>query len=223
MSTMTRANGAAWDAVAKTHYENYHVGKLLAGESLLNELIRTEVGDVHGKSLIHLLCHIGTDTLSWGLLGARVTGVDISPESIRYAQRLAGQVGVEATFITSDVMDLRDRSVATSDIVFASTGVLCWLPDIERFAAIVRQLLNPEGFFYLHDSHPFRGCLDITERGEAVVKHDYFHTAVQEYDDLPDYTVKDLVIPARTYEWGWTLGDVRHGVLQERDAHCVFA
>jgi len=84
MNTMTKANSKAWNTVAKTHYENYHVDKLLAGEPLLHELIQAEVGDVRGKSLIYLLCHIGTDTLSWGLLGAQVTGVDISPESIKY-------------------------------------------------------------------------------------------------------------------------------------------
>ena len=59
MPRNTRANGEAWNTVAKIHYENYHVEKLLAGEPILSELIKAEVGDVHGKSLIHLLCHIG--------------------------------------------------------------------------------------------------------------------------------------------------------------------
>ena len=208
MNSMTRANGEAWNAVAKTHYENYHVGKLLAGEPLLNELIRAEVGDVHGKSLIHLLCHIGTDTLSWGLLGARVTGVDISPESVKYVQSLARQSGIDATFITSDVMDFLDQAKATYDIAFASTGVLCWLPDIDKFAATVRQLLKPGGFFYLHEGHPFRGILETTGRGETIVKNDYFHTGAQEYDNFPDYTVKDLEVRTKTYEWDWTLGDI---------------
>lgn len=67
MKSMTQANSKAWDAVAKAHYENYHVEKLLAGEPVLSDLIRAEVGGVRGKSLIHLLCHIGTDTLSWRL------------------------------------------------------------------------------------------------------------------------------------------------------------
>ena len=71
MDAMTRTNGEAWDAIAKTHYENYDVQRLLSGESLINELIKAEVGDVKGKALIHLLCHIGTDTLSWGLLGSQ--------------------------------------------------------------------------------------------------------------------------------------------------------
>lgn len=78
MNMMTQANKKGWDGLAKTHYRNYHIDTLVAGTPLLNELIRKEVGDVKGKSLVHLLCHIGTDTLSWALLGAKVTGIDIS-------------------------------------------------------------------------------------------------------------------------------------------------
>ncbi len=81
MNEMTQANKKGWDGLAATHYKNYHIEKLLARKPLLNEVIQSEVGDVKGKSLVHLLCHIGTDTLSWALLGARVTGIDISPES----------------------------------------------------------------------------------------------------------------------------------------------
>jgi SAM-dependent methyltransferase len=208
MNLKTQANREIWDAVAQVHYESYHVDKLLAGEPLLSELIKTEVGDVRGKSLIHLLCHIGTDTLSWGLLGAQVTGMDISPQSIQYARQLASRLELEATFITADVMELANQIQTTYDIVFASTGVLCWLPDIQKFATIVRGLLKPGGFFYLHDGHPFRGMLEKTESGEAVVKNDYFHTGASEYESFSDYAVKDWEVQGRSYEWNWRLGDV---------------
>ena len=208
MDSMTQANSEAWNALAETHYRNYHVQRLLAGEPLLNELIRSEVGDVRGKSLIHLLCHIGTDTLSWGLLGAKVTGVDISAESIKYARLIAGQLHLDATFIVSDVMALMGQWDATYDIVFASTGVLCWIPDIERFALTVRRLLKPQGVFYLHDGHPICNMLGKSERGETVVNADYFARGVEQDDVLTDYTTTRLVISARTYEWAWTLGDV---------------
>jgi SAM-dependent methyltransferase len=187
----------------------YQVEKGIASEPVLDELIKAEVGDVNGKALVHLLCHIGTDTLSWRLLGAQITGVDISPESIKYAQRIANQSGLEATFITADVMELMDQVKTTYDIVFASTGVLSWIPNIERFAVTVRQLLKPGGFFYLHDGHPFRdNILGETENGETIIKNDYFYTGFREYESFTDYTVKDLEIPAKSYEWSWTLGDV---------------
>jgi 2-polyprenyl-3-methyl-5-hydroxy-6-metoxy-1,4-benzoquinol methylase len=204
----TQANREAWNAVAKSHYENYHIQKLLAGEPLLSEVIKSEVGDVRGKSLVHLLCHIGTDTLSWRLLGAQVTGVDISTEAIQYAKKLAGQTGLDATFITADVMELMGQLEPVYDIVFASTGVLCWIPDIDRFAMTVRQLLKPGGFFFLHDGHPFRTILEKNEQGEAVVKNDYFHSGAWEYEDFKDYVNQDLQILTKSYEWSWSLGSV---------------
>ena len=105
-------------------------------------------------------------------------------------------------------MDLVDGLDATYDVAFASTGVLCWLPDIDRFAAVVRKLLNPGGFFYLHDGHPFRGMLEEAENGERVVRHDYFCGGAEEYDTFTDYTEGNLEFPAKSYEWHWTLGDV---------------
>ena len=206
MDARTRANGEAWDAIAKTHYENYDVQKLLTGEPLINELIKAEVGDVTGKALIHLLCHIGTDTLSWGLLGAHVTGVDISAESIKYARKIADQLRMEATFMVCDVMELAGKIEVKYDIAFASTGVLCWIPDIERFANTARSLLKPGGFFYLFDGHPFRNMQEENQGNNII--NDYFKRGVSEYEDFGDYVVKDFLIPKKSYEWAWTMGDV---------------
>lgn len=205
---MTQANRDGWSAVAKIHYETYHVDRLLAGEPLLDDVIRSEVGDVQGKSLIHLLCHIGTDTLSWKLLGADVTGVDISPEAIKHARALAERLGVQATFIEADVMELADKITTTYDIVFASIGVLCWIPNIDRFAQLVRQLLKPGGFFYILDGHPFRSALEKNDRGELVAKNNYFHNGPWEYPNFGDYIVADWKYPAKSYEWTWRLGQV---------------
>ncbi|MFC1736388.1 class I SAM-dependent methyltransferase [Candidatus Hydrogenedentota bacterium] len=210
MSNMTQANKEGWDGLAATHYKNYHLDKLMAGEPLLNELIRNEVGDVKGKSLIHLLCHIGTDTLSWALLGAEVTGVDISSESLKYARKLAEQMGIEADFIESDVMEAMTKVNKKYDIVFSSTGVLCWLPDIKRYAQTARQLLNDNGFLYIFDGHPCRSVF-IDEAGainDNKIQGNYFRKEVWQYDNMGDYTDPDLKIPVNSYEWNWTMGEV---------------
>lgn len=209
MTTMTQSNKKRWDGLAETHYKNYHIDKLLAGTPLLNDLIKKEVGDVKGKSLIHLLCHIGTDTLSWALLGARVTGVDISSESLKYARKLADRMEIEADFIESDIMDVKEKIDEKYDIVFSSTGVLCWLPDIQRYAQTVRHLLHDDGFFYILDGHPFRNVLlDETGSMGNTIQGNYFRKEVWQYDHVGDYTDPDLKISVDSYEWDWTMGEI---------------
>ena len=210
MKSMTKANGQRWDVLAEVHYRNYDIDTLLAGTPLINELIRAEVGDVQGKSLCHLLCHIGTDTLSWALLGAQVTGVDISPVSLKYARELAERMGIQADFIESDILDAREKVSGKYDIVFSSTGVLCWQPDINLYAQTARALLKEGGFFYLHDGHPFRNVLfDVDGNiSENVIQGDYFHKEPWKYEETGDYTDPDLKIKGETYEWDWTLGEV---------------
>ena len=207
---MTQSNKQGWDELAKTHYRTYDIETLLSGTPLINQVIREEVGNVRGKALAHLLCHIGSDTLSWALLGARVTGIDISPQSLKYARQIAEKMNIEAQFIESDVMDVMQKVDQKFDIVFSSTGVLCWLPDIHLYANTVRHLIKDDGFFYIFDGHPFRNVL--TDETGAVcpdrIQGDYFRKKVWAYDQMGDYTDPELLIPVRSYEWDWTLGEV---------------
>lgn len=210
MNQLTQANKHGWDGLAATHFKNYHIHKLRAGTPLINDLIRQEVGDVQGKTLAHLLCHIGSDTLSWALLGAQVTGIDISPESLKYARQLATEMGVAAEFIEADVMEVKEKLQCKFDIVFSSTGVLCWLPDIQRYAQTVRHLLKDGGFFYIFDGHPFRKMMNAEDGSTSpnLIQGDYFRKEVWKYDDMGDYTDTELKVPGNSYEWDWTLGEV---------------
>jgi SAM-dependent methyltransferase len=117
---------------------------------------RDEVGDVAGKTLLHVQCHFGLDTLSWGRLGATVTGADFSEPAIAFANELAAEVGQpEARFVVSDVYDLPVTMAGeTFDIVYTGRGALNWLPDIPRWGAIVGSLVKPGGIFYIHEAHP---------------------------------------------------------------------
>lgn len=210
MSNETQSNRRGWDGLAETHYQRYDIDRLVGGTPLINDIIRREVGDVNGRSLLHLLCHIGTDTLSWALLGAKVTGVDISPEALKFARTLADRMGIDAEFIESDVMQVIDKVHTKHDIVFSSIGVLCWLPDINRYAQTVRHLLKDDGVFYLFDGHPFRSVF-LDEDGEfqfGKVIHDYFGRRMWEYPNMGDYTDPDLKVPEESYEWDHTMGDI---------------
>ena len=134
-----------------------------------------EVGDVAGKSLLHLQCHFGLDTLAWARHGARVTGADFSEEAIGRAKALAQEVGLEADFVTSDVYDLPKNVKGQFDIVYTSFGVLAWLPDLDEWARIIGDFLEPGGFFYIAEYHPVVYVFDDSpEAVEPRIRHPYF-------------------------------------------------
>ncbi|MFW5714466.1 MAG: class I SAM-dependent methyltransferase [Brevefilum sp.] len=165
---------------------------------------------MRGKSLCHLLCHIGTDTLSFALLGAQVTGIDISSRSLHHARELAKRMDIEADFIEADILEVMEKVHTKFDIVFASTGVLCWLPDINIFAQTVRYLLKEGGVFYIQDGHPFRNVM-FDESGQSApgrIVGDYFRKQVWHYKGLGDYTDPEVNVEIPSYEWDWTLGEV---------------
>lgn len=156
------ANRTLWDSWTRVHRDSafYDVPGFLAGRDPLNQIETEELGDVAGKRFLHLQCHFGIDTLGWARRGARVTGVDFSPEAIATARSLAVRAGLEATFIESDVHALGDHGLGDFDIVHTSYGVLSWLPDLSAWAKIIASHLAPGGLFHLVENHPFVMMLD---------------------------------------------------------------
>jgi SAM-dependent methyltransferase len=151
------ANQQLWDAWTAVHAQGAFydlAGFRKGGVRLRDEEIRA-VGDVHDRTLLHLQCHFGIDTLSWARLGARVTGVDFSPAAIRLAREIAADIGIEdARFIESNVYDLPGRLDGEFDVVYTSGGVLEWLPDIRGWARVVAHFLAPGGTFFITEAHP---------------------------------------------------------------------
>jgi SAM-dependent methyltransferase len=206
------ANRRLWDELTAIHARSafYDVEAFLRGERPLAPLERREVGDVAGKSLLHLQCHFGLDTLSWARLGATATGVDFSPKAIALARALSRQTGVKARFIRANVYDLPRVLDGSFDIVFTSYGVLCWLPDLKPWAQVVSHFLKPGGTFYIVDFHPITNLFsnDDGER-ELRLTRWYFHRTDPEVDQMAgSYADKSARVASPTHEWTHTLGDV---------------
>jgi 2-polyprenyl-3-methyl-5-hydroxy-6-metoxy-1,4-benzoquinol methylase len=92
---VNRRNWNVWTGF-HTASEFYDVAGFKAGKLSLNPLEREQLGNVNGKTLLHLQCHFGLDTLSWARLGAEVTGVDFAEDAISAAQTLARESGLDA-------------------------------------------------------------------------------------------------------------------------------
>ncbi|HEY7689390.1 MAG TPA: class I SAM-dependent methyltransferase [Dongiaceae bacterium] len=211
-------NRRRWDELAAVHPGTafYGVDRFKAGEDALLPIERAEVGPVAGKSLLHLQCHIGLDTLNWARKGARVTGLDYSGEAVRQARKLAAETGLAADFVEADVYDAREAIGGSFDIVYVTWGALLWLPDLRRWAKIVASLLSPGGFLYLLEGHPAALMLDQKEKGDPLTV-----TLPYSKSDGPlvftsdkTYAGGDVPIKNETsYEWAHSLSDIVMSVL----------
>ena len=170
------------------------------------------MGDVSGKSLLHLQCHFGMETLSWAMMGATVTGTDFSPLALEAVRQIAAQLGFDdARFIESELFDAPSVVDEQFDIVYTGIGALTWLPDIQGWARVVAHFLKPGAVFYIVESHPMLWTLD-TERDdqELVVKWPYFEPAEPlRWDDPGDYADPDARLEnSVTYQWNHGLGEI---------------
>jgi SAM-dependent methyltransferase len=207
------ANRRHWDEVAPLHAasEFYDVERFRRGESKLKPVELAELGDVRGKTLLHVQCHFGLDTLSWAREGAIVTGVDFAPQALATAHALADELGIDARWVESAVYDLPQNLDGLFDIVFTSYGVLSWMPDVARWAKCVAHFVKPGGTFYIAEFHPISFIFDDREgTDDLTVHYPYFPPPEPlKWDGEGTYAVAAPGLQHRdTYNWPYTIGDV---------------
>jgi SAM-dependent methyltransferase len=218
MNEFIEANRRRWNELVDIHYASpfYDVPAFKAGASTLLPVEREEVGDVRGKTLLHLQCHFGMDTLSWARLGATVTGLDFSAPAVEQARALAQRIGVrDATFVHSNVYDARAAISGQFDVVYTAVGALCWLPDVRGWAAVAASFVAPGGFLYVYDGHPVLLSLDY-ERDDhrLVISEPYFETnEPNEFEAPCTYVDGPELTNRRTLEWNHGLGEIVTAVI----------
>ena len=208
----TDANRALWNEWTGVHEASafYDLAAFKAGRDTLRPLEVAELGDVAGKTLLHLMCHFGQDTLCWARRGARVTGADLSDKAIDLARSLTTELGLEARFLAGDIYDLPAKLDERFEIVFTSWGVLTWLSDLPRWGLLVADFLAPGGSFYLAEIHPFAMVLDVHDDGALVLDYSYLSEgAAGCYESDTSYADPDTVCANTvSYQWDHTLGEI---------------
>jgi SAM-dependent methyltransferase len=214
VSAYSEANRAMWDERVPIHVEGefYDLAGFAQGKSSNLPFEVEELGDVTGRSLVHLQCHIGKDTLSWARRGASVSGLDFSEPAIEAARELARRIGVEAAFVVGDLYDAPEAlGHRTFDIVYTGRGALNWLPDIERWAQVAASLVAPGGVLYVSEFHPFT---HVFGDDDLTVAYAYFHDEPVVWDEpgtYADMTAK--TVNNRCYEWNHGIGAVVTAII----------
>ena len=221
MDEYIRTNLANWEAKVPIHTgdQGYDLRRFVDDPAALSDVVAFDapyLGQLSGQRVLHLQCHIGTDTLSLARLGADVTGVDFSPSALAVARQLADRAGPSVRYVESTVHEVPTRLPETFDLVYTGVGALNWLPSVRRWAAIVSALLGPGGRLFLRESHPMLNALD-NDRDDhlLVVEHPYFETLEPtRWEGFHSYTGSDQrVAQPVTYEWNHGLGEVVQAVI----------
>lgn len=212
---LNRANGDEWAGVHLAPGGS-DLSALRAGSGRLTPIDESELPAVVGKRIVHLQCHMGSDTLVLAQRGAaHTTGLDFSAAAVETAQNLANELALSdrADFVQANLYD----AVAAIprphdfDLVFVNWGAICWLPDISRWAAIVAALLGAGGSLYLAEGHPVAAVYDDAagREGRPGWFAPYFSRAPLVIADGADYANPDVrLCNATTHEWIQPLSEV---------------
>jgi SAM-dependent methyltransferase len=206
-------NQAAWDAKVAVHAASrfYDVEGFRKGASSLQSIELDLLGDVRGQRLLHLQCHFGLDTLSLARLGAEVVGVDFSEQAVLQARALAADLGLAARFVCCNVYDTRAHVSETFDLVFASYGVLGWLPDLGPWAQVVAASLRPGGRFVLVEFHP---VIWMSQMGpDLLPRYSYFNTGPISEVETGTYAARDADLTLEEHSWNHSVAEIVNALV----------
>lgn len=202
-------NKNTWNEKVKVHSksEMYDIEAFKEGKSSLMPYELETLGNVSGKSLLHLQCHFGQDTLSWSRMGAKCVGVDLSDEGINLAKSLNADLNLDAEFVCCNVLDTSKHIDQQFDIVFTSYGVIGWLPDLKPWGQMIAERLKSGGIFFIAEFHPIVWMFDYLENPPSL-KYGYMQDEViyEEYEGT--YADESSNMISKEYGWNHGLGEV---------------
>jgi 2-polyprenyl-3-methyl-5-hydroxy-6-metoxy-1,4-benzoquinol methylase len=207
------ANKELWNQRTLVHRDSdfYNLAGFRAGETVLTPIELNEMSDVKGKTLLHLQCHFGMDSLDWERRGAIVTGIDLSDIAIEEANKLKNELGLKANFVCCNVLDTSQYVPGQFDIVFTSFGTIGWLPDLKPWATMIAEKLKSGGLFYIAEFHPVVWMFDDDF---THIKYSYENKGVIVTENQGTYTDRNAAIKVKEYSWNHSISEVLNALIE---------
>ncbi|MCC5944944.1 MAG: class I SAM-dependent methyltransferase [Bernardetiaceae bacterium] len=206
-------NRQSWNKKVDIHFssEFYDIEGFMNGKTSLNDIEVALLEDVKGKTILHLQCHFGQDSISLSRLGAAVVGVDLSDKAIEQAIKMAKDTNTHAHFICSDIYELPQHLEQKFDIVFTSYGTIGWLPDLNQWAKVISYFLKPSGKFIFVEFHPVVWMFDADF---DKIGYNYFNTGAIIETESGTYADKNAGITQEYVMWNHSLSEVLNSIIQ---------
>lgn len=110
------------------------------------------LADVEGKDVLCLASGGGQQSAVFGVLGARVTVVDLAQGQLEGDRKAAAHYGYDITTIHSDMRDLSCLDDESFDIVYGTA--ICYVPDTRQVYSEVARILRLGGVFRMDFGQP---------------------------------------------------------------------
>jgi SAM-dependent methyltransferase len=207
-------NKKLWNDKVAPHFESefYDVKSFIDGKQCLNSIELDLLGNIERKSIIHPQCHFGQGTIALNRLGAKVTGIDLSDKAIEAAKSLAKTCGSDAQFVCCDLYEAQKFVKEKFDFVFSSYGTIGWLPDLDKWAAVVRNFLKPNGRFVFAEFHPVVWMLDSQFN---LIEYSYFNKETIIENVPGTYADRNAQIQNPEITWNHNLAEVPEALLNQ--------
>ncbi len=208
-------NKHSWNNRTETHLKSdfYNLEGFMKGKTSLNPIELELLGDIEGKSILHLQCHFGQDTISLERLGAQTTGVDLSDKAIESAKKIAQETNSAAKFICCDIYELENYLDEEFDIVFTSYGTITWLPDLDKWAEIISKFLKTNGKFIFVEFHPVVWMFD---ENFDKIGYNYFNAEPIVETENGTYADKNAEISQAYVTWNHSLSEVFKSLIDHQ-------
>lgn len=205
-------NKESWNKRTAVHIDSdfYNNEAFVKGKNSLNAIELELLGNIKGKSVLHLQCHFGQDTISLSRLGANAVGVDFSDKAIEIANELNNEEDTNSRFICCDIYDLPNHLNEKFDIVFTSYGTIGWLPDINKWGRVVAKFLKPKGKFVMAEFHP---VVWMFNDDFTAIQYPYLNSEPIIEMEEGTYANKKAKISYECISWNHGLGDVLNSLI----------
>jgi SAM-dependent methyltransferase len=205
-------NKKSWNNRVDTHFDSsfYDVKGFLKENTSLNSIELDLLGDIQDKSILHLQCHFGQDTISLARMGATAIGMDLSDKAIEKAGELAELCDVPTSFICCDIYELPKHLNQQFDLVFTSYGTIGWLPDMDKWAKVISHFLKPSGKLVFVEFHPVVWMFDDNFKD---IGYNYFNSGEIAESETGSYADKNAKIEQDYIMWNHSMSEVLNALI----------
>lgn len=189
-------------------YSNWDCA-IVRQSKILDQLIKDNLPHLKNSSisLLDCSCGIGTQAIGLAKMGYRVTATDLSPASIKRAERESESRGVEITFGVADFRSLKEDVSGEFDVVISVDNAIPHLQsddDLQLAGQSMYSKLRQDGLLFisirdydalLHDK-PQATQPNVFDNGKLITFQVW-----DWHDDSKTYTVNQFMIQSIKDRW----------------------